>query len=97
MASSPDEMRARIEAFPWPPRRGGVEVVRASRGYTLYSLCTDGPVARLRPTGQGGRVQVLWWRREAWGNPGPFGREVMPLNEALEFIASEGFFWISAS
>ncbi len=54
-------------------------------------------VARLRPTGQGDRVQVLWWRREAWGNPGPFGREVMPLNEALEFIASEGFFWISAS
>jgi hypothetical protein len=40
---------------------------------------------------------VLWWRREAWGNPGPFGREAMPLNEALEFIASEGFFWISAS
>ena len=97
MASSPDAARARIEAYHWPPQRGGVEVVRASRGYTLYSLRTGGPVARLRPTGQGDRVQVLWWRREARGNPGPFGREVMPLNEALEFIASEGFFWISAS
>ena len=29
-----DAMRQRIEAHPWP--RGGVEVVRANRGYTLY-------------------------------------------------------------
>jgi hypothetical protein len=42
-------------------------------------------------------VQVLWWRREAWGNPRPFGREVMPLDQDLEFIATEGFFWIHAS
>jgi hypothetical protein len=97
MASSPDDMRARIEAYPWPPQRGGVEVVRANKGYTLYSRRTGGPVARLRPTGQGDRVQVLSWRREAWGNPGPFGREVMSLNEALAFIAAEGFFWIHAS
>jgi hypothetical protein len=97
MASSPDDMRARIEAHPWPPRRGGVAVVRANKGYTLYSLRTGGPVARLRPTSQDDRVQVLWWRRGAWGNPGPFGREVMPLDEALEFIAAESFFWIQAS
>jgi hypothetical protein len=48
MASSQDEMRARIEAYPWPPRRGGVEVVRANRGYTLYSLRTGAPVGRAR-------------------------------------------------
>ena len=52
MADRQDEMRARIEAYPWPPRRGGVEVVRANRGYTLYSRRTGRPVARLRPTGQ---------------------------------------------
>src|SRR4028118_727659 len=40
MASSPDAARARIEAYHWPPQRGGVEVLRASRGYTLYSLRT---------------------------------------------------------
>ena len=97
MANSPDDMRARIEAYPWPARRGGVEVARANKGFTLYSLRTGGPVARLRPTAQGDRVQVLWWRREAWGNPGPVGREVMPLDEALAFIAAEGFFWIHAS
>jgi len=97
MADGQDEMRGRIEAYPWPPGRGGVEVARANKGYTLYSRRTGGPVARLRPTGQGDRVQVLWWRREAWGNPGPLGREVMPLDDALEFIATEGIFWIHAS
>ena len=96
MAEGQDETRGRIETYPWPPRRGGVEVVRANRGYTLYSRRTSGPVARLRPTGQDDKVQVLWWRWEGWGNPGPFGREVMPLDDALEFIATESF-WIHAS
>ena len=97
MASSHDDLRVRIEAYSWPARRGGVEVVRANKGYTLHSPRSGEPVARLRPTGQGDRVQVLWWRREAWANPGPFGREAMPLDEALAFIAAEGFFWIRAS
>jgi hypothetical protein len=90
----PDPMRERIAAYHFP--RGGVEVVRASRGYTLYSRRTAGPVARLRPTGDGDRVQVLWWRRGAWGAPGDFGPVVLPLDEALAFIAAEGFFWIQA-
>ena len=72
-------------------------MVRARGGYTLHRLHTGKPVARLRPTGKGDRVQVLWWRRETWGDPGPFGREVMPLDDALDFIAAEGFFWIHAS
>jgi hypothetical protein len=33
-----DAIRDRIVAYPFP--RGGVEVVRANRGYTLYSRCT---------------------------------------------------------
>jgi hypothetical protein len=65
MADRQDEMRGRIEAYRWPPQRGGVEVVRANRGYTLYSQRTGGPVARLRPAGQADKVQVLWWRCEA--------------------------------
>jgi hypothetical protein len=94
MAAKPDELRACIAAFTFP--RGGVEVVRANRGYTLYSRRTGGPVARLRPTGQDDKVQVLWWRREAWAAPGDFGPVVMPLDHALEFVATEGFFWINA-
>ena len=61
-----DAMRERIAAHPWP--RGGVEVIRANRGYTLYSRRTGGQVARLRPTGKDDNVQVLWWRGT---RPGP--------------------------
>src|SRR5215216_3936826 len=55
-----DAMRERIAAHPWPC--GGVEVIRANRGYTLYSRRTGGQVARLQPTGENDDVQVLWWR-----------------------------------
>jgi len=92
--AGPDAMRERIAAYPWP--RGGVEVIRANRGYTLYSRRTGGQVARLRPTGKGDDVQVLWWRRDAWGAPSDFGPVIMPLDQALDFVATEGFFWIGA-
>ena len=94
MATGTDEMRDRIAAYPFP--RGGVEVVRANRGYTLYSRRTDGPIARLRPTGEGDEVQVLWWRGQAWTALGDFGPLIMPLDQALEFIATKDFFWINA-
>ena len=89
-----DAMRERIAAHSWPHR--GVEVVRANRGYTLYSRRTGGQVARLRPTGKDDEVQVLWWRRNAWGTPGDFGPVIMPLDEALSFVVTESFFWIRA-
>ncbi len=89
-----DAIRERIEAYAWP--RGGVEVVRAKQGYTLYNRRTGGSIARLRPTGQEDRAQVLWWRRNAWATPGDFGPVILPLDAALDFIASEGFFWINA-
>jgi hypothetical protein len=41
MATGTDEMRDRIAAYPFA--RGGVEVVRANRGYTLYSRRTPLP------------------------------------------------------
>ena len=94
--ASPDAMRERIAAHPWP--RSGVEAIRANRGCTLCSRRTGGQVARLRPTtGKGDDVQVLRRRRGAsWGNPGPFGPVIMPLDQALDFVATEGFFWINA-
>ena len=67
--ASPDAMRERIAAHPWP--RGGIEVVRANRGYTLYSRRTGGQVARLRPTGKADDVQVLWWRPTLGALQGP--------------------------
>ena len=56
----------------------------------VAAFVPDGPVVV-------GLDDTIERRREAWGNPGPFGREVMPLDDALECIASEGFFWIRAS
>ena len=89
-----DAMHGQIAAHPWP--RGGVEVVRAARGYTLYSRRTGRPVARLRPTGKSDDVQVLWWRRDGWSMLGAFRPVIMPLDQALHFVATEGFFWIGA-
>ena len=94
MAARSDNMRERIEAFPFP--RGSVEVECVKGGYTLYSRRTGGPVARLRPAKAGDKVQVYWRRRDTWACPGDFGPVIMPLDEALKFIASEGFFWINA-
>ena len=89
-----DALRERITAYDFP--RGGVEVVRANRGYTLYSLRTGGSVARLRPTGKHDHVQILWWRGPSWAAPGDFGPVILPLDQTLEFVATESFFWINA-
>jgi len=53
-------MRERIEAFN-QARGGGVAVHKAGRGYTLTSQHTGAPLARLKPTGDADKVQVLWW------------------------------------
>jgi len=89
-----DAMRERIAAHPWP--RGGVEVSGPTGATPLYSRRTGGQVARLRPTGEDDDVQVLWWRGTGWATPGDFGPLILPLNEALNFVATESFFWIGA-
>ena len=88
-----DSVLKRIAAHPWP--RGGVQACRVRGGYTLTSARTGAPVARLKPLPSGDRVEVLWWRRDAWGSAGPFGA-VLPLDDALAFIATEPAFWIRA-
>ena len=54
----PDPMLERIEAFN-RGRGGGVVVRRAANGYSLHSERSGGPVARLKPTGEDGKVRVL--------------------------------------
>ena len=88
-----DPVLEQIAIYAWP--RGGVQVRRARGGYTLTFARTGEPVARLRPLPSGGHFEVLWWRRDAWGSAGPFGA-VLPLGDALAFIASEPAFWIRA-
>jgi hypothetical protein len=88
-----DPVAERIAAYPWP--RGGVEVRRVVGGYSLLSTRTGEPVARLKPLPSGDRVEILWWRRNAWGPAGPFGAS-FGIDDALAFIASEPAFWIRA-
>ena len=43
-----------------------------------------------------GRFEVLFWSlwKERWASTGPFGPTVLPINEALRFIAHEDIFWV---
>ena len=88
-----DPVIERVAAYPWP--RGGVEARRARGGCTLISARTGAPIARLKPLPSSDHIEVLWWRRDAWGPAGPFGA-VLPLDDALAFIAAEPAFWIRA-
>ena len=88
-----DPIIQRIESFRC--RRGQLLAERRNRGYTLYRAGSGALVARLRGTGQDDRVEVLYYSlwKERWTKAGPFGRTVLPLDQALRFIASEDIFW----
>ena len=88
-------MRARIEAFN-QARGGGVAVHKAGRGYSLTSERTGAPLARLKLTGDTDTVQVFWWKDQRWAAPELFAIATMPLDAALDYIASEPHFWINA-
>jgi hypothetical protein len=90
-----DPMRERIEAFNHA-RGGGVRVNKAGRGYTLVSERTGLPLAKLKPSGDSDKVQVLWWNGQRWGASGPFGIATMTLDRALDYIASDPTFWVNA-
>jgi hypothetical protein len=75
--------------------RGALFAERRNHGYTLYDARSGVPVARLRSTSANGGFEVLYWSlwKERWSSTGPFGRTILPINEALQFIAHEDIFW----
>jgi hypothetical protein len=83
----------RIERFSFP--QGVVCVERRNRGYTLTHAASGAPVARLRLDSDGEHVEVLYWslHTDCWSPTGPFGRTILPLDQALRFIAAEAIFW----
>jgi hypothetical protein len=89
-----DAIIQHVEDFRCP--RGVLFAERRNRGYTLYDAASGAPVARLRPTAQDGRFEVLFWSlwKERWASTGPFGRTVLSIDEALKFIAHEDIFWV---
>jgi hypothetical protein len=88
-----DMIIQQIEQFRCP--RGKLLAERRNRGYTLYDADFGAPVARLRPTGHESRFEVLYWSlwKERWASTGPFGRIILSVDDALQFIAHEDIFW----
>lgn len=88
------EIAQRIEAFD-AANGGGVGYYTDKGGFHLYLLETEAPIARLKPTGKGDEVRLGYWsHRRKWEDINDMGGVVLPLNEALEFIANEDVFWI---
>ncbi|MFL5284171.1 MAG: hypothetical protein ACJ8AW_25070 [Rhodopila sp.] len=84
-----DAIIQRIERFPFS--QGGVCVERRNRA----TRSPMPPQARLRPDSDGEHVEVLYWslRTDRWSPTGPFGHTILPLDQALRFIATETIFW----
>ena len=77
-----------------PFARGGRVIVRfRANGYSLYSRRSKMPLVRLRMTGEGDEVLVLYpSHRGGWEPPGDFGAIAVPLDRALETISANPFF-----
>ena len=91
-----DFVQYRIEAF--NREQGGGVVVRKDRnGYTLVGDESRVPIARLRPKDPSGKYEVLYWSADTdrWRAVGENGGTVLPLDEALDFIAADPMdcFW----
>ena len=66
------------------------------KSYYCFRDDNGHPIARLRPTGDGDRVEVMRRsHRGKWEEIGDFGPMVMPVNDALDYIARDpcGCFW----
>ena len=89
----PDPYLARIEAFNLM-NGGGVTITKVRNGYNLYLAATDTPIARLQPTGSDDEMRTSFWSyRERWQDVGDFGGIILPPEQALEEIATNGIFW----
>lgn len=89
-----DDIIRRIERFHF--HRAPVAVEWRGKGYTLFNANTGHPIARLRPYGRDDLMEIFYWSlwRERWRPTGPFGRTVVPLNEALRIIDKEPIFTV---
>ena len=91
MAGDPVLLR-RIRACPFA--RGGRVLVRCrANGYSLLARRSGEPLARLRLTGNGDEVVLLYpSHRGGWEALGDFGSSAMPLDEALQCLGTNHYF-----
>ena len=91
-----DPMLEKIEAYN-KAQGDGIVIFKRRGGYSLYVEEDGTPVARLRPTGTKDSVEVLHWSyRDRWESIGDFGGVVLPIADALDFVAEDpyGCFWM---
>ena len=89
----PDPYLARIEAFNLK-NGGSVTITKGQNGYNLYLAATDAPIARLNPSGTDDEMRIWFWSyRGHWKAVGDFGGIILPLEEALDEIATNEIFW----
>ena len=76
-----------------PFARGGRVLVRfRAHGDSLFARRSGLPLARLRLTGEGDDVVVLYpSHRGGWEPPGDFGAVAMPLDLALERLSTDPY------
>jgi hypothetical protein len=76
-----------------------LDVAKSRGGYTLIDPATDTPLARLKPTSQTDRFELLYWSlvRERWRTFGDFGRLSLTLDRAYEIFQDEAVFHIQGS
>jgi hypothetical protein len=53
--------------------------------------CVQDATVRFRAEEPSGPYWSLW--KERWASTGPFGRTVLSISDALQFIAHEDIFW----
>ena len=77
-----------------PFARGGRVLVRfRANGYSLFARRSGIPLVRLRLTGEGHEVVVLYpSHRGGWEAPGDLGVVAMPLDLALERLSANPYF-----
>jgi hypothetical protein len=82
----------RIRACPFA--RGGRVLVRfRANGYSLFARRSGEPLARLRLTGNGDEVVLLYpSHRGGWEALGDFGASAMPRDEALQCRSANPYF-----
>lgn len=91
MAGDPAILK-RIRACPFA--RGGRVLVRfRANGHSLFARRSGEPLARLRLTGNGDRVVLLYpSHRGGWGALGDFGASATPLDDALQCLSDNPSF-----
>ena len=94
MSLMTDDIVQRIERFHFP--RGAVTPERRNRGYTLPPRRVWCPGRQVTTNRTQRQRRGFYWSawKERWTAAGSFGRIVLLIDEALDFIAYEDIFWV---